>query len=68
MKLLEERGDWQFEEAPGAKQAFELRDSVRKLVSAVMDGGRGTDEATMKRISEVLNKARREVYSILAES
>ena len=68
LKLLEERGEWRFEEPPGAKQAFELRDSIRKLVSAVVDGSRGTDEETMKRIGEVLNKARREVYSILAES
>src|ERR1700742_3297111 len=35
LKLLEERGEGRFEESPGAKEAFELRDSVRKLVSAV---------------------------------
>jgi DNA-binding PadR family transcriptional regulator len=68
LKLLDERGDRRFEEPPGMKQAIELRESVRKLVSAVVDGSRGTDEDTVKRINEVLNKARREVYSILAES
>lgn len=68
LKLLEERGERRFEEPPGMKQAMELRDSVRKLVSAVIDGARGTDEETVNRINEVLNKARREVYSILAES
>jgi len=68
LALLNEHGERGFEPPPDMKQAFELRESVRKLVSAVVDGARGTDEETVKRINEVLNKARREVYSILAES
>jgi DNA-binding PadR family transcriptional regulator len=67
-KLLDERGGSRFEETPGMKQAFEIRQSLKKLASAVVDGSRGTDEATMKRIGEVLEKARKEVYSVLAES
>jgi len=68
LKLLEERGEWRCEETPGAKQAMELREAIRKFVSAIGDGARGTDEETMKRITEIVNKARREVYSILAEA
>jgi DNA-binding PadR family transcriptional regulator len=68
LKLLEERGERQYEETPGMKQAFEIRQSLRKLAVAVIDGSRGTDEETVKRIGEILNKARKEVYAVLAES
>jgi len=69
LKLLEERGEHRFEEASsGARQAVELRESLRKLASAVVDGARGTDEETLKKIEEIVNKARKEVYSVLAES
>lgn len=69
LKLLEERGKTTpFEETPGMRQAFEIRKSLTKLGIAVIDGGRGTDPETMKKIEDVLNQARREVYSILAES
>ena len=50
------------------KQSFEVTESLRKLASAVIDGGRGSDEKTMKRLSEILDKARKDVYSVLAES
>jgi DNA-binding PadR family transcriptional regulator len=66
--LLEERGERHFEEAsPELKEAFAIRESLRKLAGAVVDGARGTDEETLKRINGILNKARKEVYSILAE-
>ena len=68
LKLLEERGERRFEHAEGAHPAIEIRESLRKLASAVIDGARGTDEATLNRINEILNKARKDVYSILAES
>ena len=69
LKLLEERGERRFEEAsPEMKEAFAIRESLRKLAGAVVDGARGTDEETLKRINEILNKARKEVYSVLAES
>lgn len=68
LKLLEERGESSFEETPGMKQAYELRQAMKKLAAAVMDGARDTDEETVRRIGEILNKARKEVYSVLAES
>jgi|SRR5439155_3348 len=71
LKLLEDRGDRSCEEAPGMKQAEqvrEVRQALSKLANAVIDGARGPDEETMKRIAEILNKARKEVYGILAES
>ncbi|MEP6850406.1 MAG: PadR family transcriptional regulator [Acidobacteriota bacterium] len=68
LKLLEERGETKVDEAPGMAQATEIRQSLRKLAVAVIDGSRGTDEETTKRIGEILNKARKEVYSVLAES
>lgn len=67
--MLEERGERRQEEAsPEMKEALALREALRKLASAVIDGARGTDEETLKRINETLNKARKEVYSILSES
>lgn len=69
LKLLDERGERRFEEAsPEVKEAFAIRESLRKLAGAVVDGARGTDQETLKRINEILNKARKEVYSVLAES
>ena len=67
LKLLEERGGMRFETNPKMKRAFEVRKSLMKLGSAAMDGVRDGDEETIKRISEVINKARKDVYSILAE-
>ena len=66
-KLLEERGERYGEEPRVNHPAIELRESLRKLAGAVVDGARGTDEATLNRINEILNKARKDVYSILAE-
>ena len=68
LKLLAERGERKFEEPVGTHPAIELRVSLRKLAGAVIDGARGTDEATLNRINEILNKARKDVYSILAEA
>ena len=68
LKMPEEREAPPFEAHPKMAQAFELRKSLMKLGAAAMDGVRDGDEETVKRISEILNKARRDVYSILAES
>lgn len=68
LKFLEERGATRFEAHPKMAQAFEMRKSLMKLGAAVMDGVRDGDEETVKRITEIVNKARRDVYSILAES
>lgn len=67
LKLLEERGQRRFEANPKMAQALEIRKSLMKLGAAVKDGVRDGDEKTVKRISEIVNKARRDVYSILAE-
>jgi DNA-binding PadR family transcriptional regulator len=68
LKLLEERGESKFQETPGMKQAWEIKTSLAKLGMAVIDGVRGSDPETVKKIEEILNKARKEVYSVLAES
>jgi len=67
LKLLEERGETRFEANPKMAQALEIRKSFIKLGAAVKDGVRDGDEETVKRISEIINKARRDIYSILAE-
>ena len=69
LKLLEERGAANpFEADPKMAQAFEMRRSLMKLGSAAMEAARDGDEATVKRISDIINQARRDIYSILAES
>ena len=67
LKLLEERGETRFETNPKMAQASEIRKSFMKLGAAVKDGVRDGDEETIKRISEIVNRARRDIYSILAE-
>ncbi len=67
LKLLEERGETRFEANPKMAQAVEIRKSFMKLGAAVKDSVRDGDEETVKRISEIINKARRDIYSILAE-
>ena len=66
--LLEERGPSPFETNPKMARAMEIRKQLMKLGSAAMDAARNGDEETAKRIADVLNKARKDVYSILAES
>ena len=68
LKLLDDRGGASFEADPRMTQAFEMRRSLLKFGAAVMDGVRDGDEETIKRISEIVNRARREVYAVLAES
>lgn len=68
LKFLAEGGGASFEADPKMAQAFETRKSLMKLGAAVMDGVRDGDEETIKRINEIVNKARRDVYAILAES
>ena len=68
MKLLEESGDRGFRDVSEVPPGFELWQSLGKLAAAVNEGGRGADEATIGRLTEILDKARKEVYSVLAES
>lgn len=67
-KLLEERGEMKFDVSPEMRQAAEVGKAMMKLGAAVMQGVRGADEETVKKISEVINKARKDVYQILAEA
>ncbi len=67
-KLLEERGEMCFEASPEMSQAMEVGKAMMKLGAAVMQGVRGADQETVKKISEIINQARRDVYAILAES
>ena len=67
INLLAARGKTTYEETPRMKQTYEIRQSIRKLAAAVIDGSRESDEETMKLLSEILNKARKEVYALLAE-
>ena len=67
LKLLEERGETRFKANPKMAQALEIRKSMMKFGAAVKDAVRDGDEETIKRIGEIVNKARRDVYSILAE-
>ena len=68
LKLLEKRGAPPLEADPQMAQAFEMQKALMKLGAAVMEGVRDGDEETIKKTSEIVNKARREVYAILAES
>jgi len=51
------------DEAPSVRH--KLRDSVMKFVAAVWNA-RHTDDATLKRVREIVDKARKDVYTILA--
>lgn len=68
LAMLEERGAQPFAANPKMAQAFEIRKSLMKFGATVMDGVRDGDEETIKKISEIVNQARRDIYSILAES
>ena len=67
-RLLEERGEKPFEAHPKMARAFEIRKSMMKLGNAAMEAARDGDEETVKRITGIINKARSDVYAILAES
>jgi DNA-binding PadR family transcriptional regulator len=58
-----EQDDDDGDEAPDARHR--LKASAMKLAAAVM-GTRGTDEATVDRVRAILDKARKEIYAILA--
>ena len=60
-------GETRFKANPKMARVFEIRKSLMRLGAAVKDGVRDGDEEKIKRISEIVNKARRDVYSILAE-
>lgn len=43
-----------------------LREAMHKLMSAVMQGGAGGNAQTTEQIIELLNKTRKEIYTLLA--
>lgn len=51
------------DDAPDARQR--LKESAMKVAGAVMSA-RGTDDATMDRVREILDRTRKEIYTILA--
>jgi DNA-binding PadR family transcriptional regulator len=67
LKLLEERGERRYEQPSHVNEIFEITESISKLGAAVL-GARGADEATRKRVTEILNQARKDIYSALADS
>jgi DNA-binding PadR family transcriptional regulator len=56
-------GDEFDEDAPNPRRR--VKESAMKLGAAVMSA-RGSDDATLLKVREVLDKARREIYGILA--
>jgi DNA-binding PadR family transcriptional regulator len=66
--LLDERGERPSEHEPRRGQAIELWQSLGKLAMAVTEGSRGINEEELKRVREILDKARKDVYTVLAES
>ena len=68
LRLLEKRGEAPFEANPKMARAFEIRKQLTKLGNAAMDAARDGDEETARRIADIISKARKDVYSILAES
>lgn len=66
-RLLEDRGEVGDETAPGAEWS-ELREAAIKFASAVQQGFRQFENPrTRERIKQVLDEARKEIYSILQE-
>jgi DNA-binding PadR family transcriptional regulator len=53
------------EESLDADARHRLKHSAMKLATAVM-GARGSDDATLERVRAILDRARKEIYAILA--
>lgn len=68
-ELLAERGnplDW-IEERSKPQQWMELGNAVADLGAAVMQVARSGDSDKIKRVQEIINRTKREIYGILAE-
>jgi len=68
-KMLAERGPDIEDQADdeGERTGWsELRDTAVKLGAAVWQAARDSDPATVARVKEILDRARREIYTILA--
>jgi DNA-binding PadR family transcriptional regulator len=67
-KLLEERPRDDEDDAPhGAGDWEEMRNAARKFADAMRQGFVNVDPQTRERIRTVIDNARREIYTILAE-
>ena len=51
----------------GSQQLHELKAAITELSAAVMQAARSNDADRTSRVREILNRAKREIYSILAE-
>jgi DNA-binding PadR family transcriptional regulator len=73
-KLLEERaaeigrlfGEDEEEEGAGDRRAH-MRDSAARLMQAVSQLGYSSKPATIERVRELLDEARKEIYAVLSE-
>lgn len=54
--------------APDEDESVNLRGAVRTLAVAVMQSARVVDGAGQAKVREILDRARREIYALLAES
>lgn len=69
LKMLEERGESKpFGKGQDWQKGIGLWKSLGKLAMAVSEGARGADENAIKEIHEIIDKARKDVYSVLAEA
>lgn len=59
-----ERDDDEDDNEPDARHR--LKQAAMKLAAAVM-GARGTEEATLEKVRTILDRARKEIYGLLAE-
>jgi DNA-binding PadR family transcriptional regulator len=48
------------------EERYPVRDALRKLVAAVMQARPAANEQTVAQIVEILNRARKEIYTLLA--
>ncbi|MFV0387814.1 MAG: PadR family transcriptional regulator [Pyrinomonadaceae bacterium] len=67
LELLKTKGEAEMRIPQKMKDAFEVRNSMHKLGVAARNAVREGDQETTKKIGEILDKARKEIYSILAE-
>ena len=51
-----------------ADDGIDLRGAMMKLGAAVMQAGRASESESQQKVREILDRARKEIYTILAES
>lgn len=63
--LLEDDGEE--EETPESEARSDLRDAVGRLVAAVTQLGPSSNAQTVERVRDLLDRTRREIYTLLAQ-